>query len=132
MAHKQPHTGITELLRYLSEHEYKLAVVSNKRDDATRLLIWEYFGDMVSVTVGEKDGVPRKPEPDMLLNAMRELGSEPCECVYVGDSEVDIETARNAGMKCISVSWGYRDKASLLASGAELLAEKPEEIIGMV
>lgn len=128
----KPFPGVTELIRYLSEHEYKLAVVSNKQDDATRRLIRQYFGNAVSVTVGEKSGIPRKPEPDMLLNAMKELGSTPEECIYVGDSEVDIQTAKAAGVKCISVSWGYRRREALLGFGAELMADKPEEIIKLV
>lgn len=124
----KPFDGITELLKYLSEREYKLAVASNKPDNATKQLVKNHFGSMISVAVGEQPTMQRKPAPDMAFFAMRELGSVPEECVYVGDSEVDIETAKNAGMKCISVSWGYRKRELLLQSGAEAITDRPEDI----
>lgn len=129
----KPFAGIVELLKSLSNNGYKLAVASNKPDNATKRLIDHYFGELICVAVGERQpDLRRKPAPDMALLAMKELGSTPEECVYIGDSEVDIATAKNAGMKSISVSWGYRQREFLLQSGAEVIVDKPEDILTLV
>ena len=124
-----PYPGIIELLRELNRREFKLAVVSNKQDPVVKKLARKFFPGLISVAVGESPSVARKPAPDSVLSAMRELWSEPFECVYVGDSEVDIETARNSGLPCISVLWGFRSCDFLLAHGATTFAERPADIL---
>jgi phosphoglycolate phosphatase len=126
----RPYDGIMRLLSALRDEDRKIGVISNKVDFAVKQLCREYFGDFVSVAVGENEeaGVRKKPAPDSVLAAMRTLGAEPADTVYVGDSEVDIQTARNAGIACISVSWGFKDKEFLLRSGATCLAESVEEL----
>ena len=113
-----PYPGIPALLARLRERGVRVAVVSNKFDAAVKDLCHAYFGGEVEVAVGESPAVAKKPAPDAVLAAMRELGVSPADTVYVGDSEVDVETARRAGVPCISVLWGFRDRAELVAHGA--------------
>jgi phosphoglycolate phosphatase len=127
-----PYEGVMDLLRELSEKEYKLAVVSNKPDKTVRFLVRHFFGGLISVAIGEKTGINRKPAPDTVNAAMNELFSFPYECVYVGDSEVDITTAKNAGIDCISVPWGFRSRDFLVESGAKMIANNPSELLKML
>lgn len=124
-----PYEGIDEMLRELKRRGKNIAVVSNKFYDATRQLCLHFFPDTVSVAIGEKEGINKKPAPDTVVEALRQLGVGKEDAVYVGDSEVDIQTARNCGMPCISVLWGFRDKDFLIESGATTFAEKPAEIL---
>ena len=94
-----------------------------------KTLARKFFSGLISVAVGESADVARKPAPDSVLSAMRELWSEPFECVYVGDSEVDIATARAAGIPCISVSWGFRSRELLKDHGAATIISKPSELL---
>ena len=105
-----------------------MAVVSNKFYAATQELCRHFFGDLVQVAIGEREGISKKPAPDTVLEAMRQLGVKPEECVYVGDSDVDIDTARNSGLPCISVLWGFRDKDFLMAHGATTFIYDPMQI----
>lgn len=130
--HTRPYEGIMELLATLREKGYAVAIVSNKIDFAVKELSKLYFQGIVPVAIGEKEGIRRKPAPDTVFEALKELGRTKEEAVYVGDSDVDIETAQNAGMPCISVLWGFRDKAFLEAHGASHYAEKAEEILKYV
>ncbi len=130
--HTRPYEGIMELLATLREKGYAVAIVSNKIDFAVKELSKLYFQGIVPVAIGEKEGIRRKPAPDTVFEALKELGRTKEEAVYVGDSDVDIETAQNAGMPCISVLWGFRDKAFLKAHGASHYAEKAEEILKYV
>ena len=127
-----PYAGITRLLADLHGRGYKLAVVSNKFDRAVKDLMPKYFPGLLHAAAGEDEdrGVPKKPDPTMVHRVMEELGAE--KAVYVGDSEVDMETARNAGLPCISVTWGFRDRDFLLANGATTLADTPEEVLELV
>lgn len=95
-------------------------------------LISHYFGELVDIAVGEMDGCRRKPAPDLVEFALRKLEKSPSEAIYVGDSDVDILTAQNASMACISVLWGFRDRTFLLENGAGLIAEKPEDIYSVL
>ena len=124
-----PYPGIIELLRELSRREFKLAVVSNKQDPVVKKLARKFFPGLISVAVGESPSVARKPAPDSVLSAMRELWSEPFECVYVGDSEVDLATARAARIPCVSVSWGFRSRELLTDHGAAKIINKPSELL---
>lgn len=121
--------GITALLRELDRAGYKLAVVSNKFDAAVKDLCSVFFGSVIKVAVGESDGVLRKPAPDAVFKALDELGSSAARAVYVGDSEVDAETAQNAGLAFVGVTWGFRDRAVLEQKGAEYIIDKPCELL---
>ena len=125
-----PYDGVMELLEELHRRGKKVAVVSNKFYAATQELCRHFFGErLVPVAIGEREDIRKKPAPDTVVEALRQLGSTASESVYIGDSDVDIDTARNSGMPCISVLWGFRDKAFLLAHGATTLVEHPEEIL---
>lgn len=128
----RPYDGIMELLKKLSQKEYKLAIVSNKPDGPVKVLNKEWFGDYISVAIGEKETVRKKPAPDTVLEAMKELFSEKYETVYIGDSEVDIQTAKNAGVDCICVSWGFRTVESLIENGATVIVDDPLDILKQV
>jgi phosphoglycolate phosphatase len=134
--HTRPYDGIPALLQALRARGVRVAVVSNKFDAATKKLCAKYFGDLVEVAVGERAGVRKKPAPDTVFEALRELGvtaeGSAKGAVYIGDSDVDIETAKNCGMDCISVTWGFRDEEFLIANGAETLAHTPEKLLGII
>ena len=121
--------GVVPVLRKLKEKGYALAIVSNKIDFAVKELNDLYFKGIVPVAIGEKEGIRRKPAPDTVFEALKELGKTKEEAVYVGDSDVDIETAKNAGMPCISVLWGFRDKEFLAEHGAEYYAETADDVL---
>ena len=123
-----PYPGVDALLRQLHAQGRKLAIVSNKPDEAVRALRTEFFADTVPIAVGETAAIRRKPTPDMLLAAMEKLGAERTSTVYVGDSEVDIATARAAGLPCISVLWGFRDRDLLEQAGAQQFAADAGEL----
>lgn len=110
----KPYNGILEALAVL-QNKYPIAIVSNKPDTAVQPLCAHHFPGIYAR--GERPGCPRKPYPDMVYQTMADIGAE--KCVYIGDSEVDVLTARNAGVPCISVLWGFRDKADMEAVGAE-------------
>ena len=108
-----PYPGIVDLLKELKASGIRTAVVSNKPDPAVQKLCRVYFPDVFSFALGEIEGVPKKPEPDMIYICLKELGVSPAEAVYVGDSEVDIQTAVNSGLPCIGVDWGFRRRDEL-------------------
>lgn len=120
--------GIAELLEALKAGGYRTAIVSNKLQGGVDELYRRYFADTVQVAVGERPDVPCKPAPDMVETALRELGTTKAGAVYVGDSDVDVATAAAAGLPCISVLWGFRDRDFLLCHGATCLAETPADI----
>ena len=127
----RPYDGITVMLRQLKKQHCKIAVVSNKFDKATKNLCNKYFPDLIDVALGENEsrGIRKKPYPDMVLQALDMLSSSSEEAIYIGDSDVDIATARNAGIPILSVLWGFRNKDFLSEHGAEMFAEKPEDIL---
>lgn len=127
-----PYDGIIEVMRELKLRGYKTAIVSNKIDSAVKELHQRFFGDSVDIAIGEQPGINRKPAPDMVNLALKELGSSKEESVYIGDSEVDFMTAENSGLPCISVLWGFRDKDFLIEQGAYCFAEKPQDIIDIL
>lgn len=124
-----PYDGIMQLLKTLHEGGIRIAVVSNKLYAATRELCRHFFADTVEVAIGEKEGINRKPSPDTVIEALRELGVDNSDAVYIGDSDVDIATARNSGMPCISVLWGFRNRSFLVSHGAETFVEHPSELL---
>ena len=125
----KPYPQIPALLDGLKGMEIKLAIVSNKFSDAVGMLNRKYFGDKIGVSIGETAGVRKKPAPDTVLLALDKLGCSREDAVYIGDSEVDIQTARNAGMDCISVSWGFRDREVLEQNGAGLIFDAPGQLL---
>ena len=132
MEHTAPYPAIPALLAALRERGVRVAVVSNKFDAAVKSLCAHYFEDAVEVAVGERADVRKKPAPDTVFEALRALGTSAEHAVYIGDSDTDILTARNAGMDCISVTWGFRDEEFLLAHGASRLARTPEELLNHI
>lgn len=120
--------GVLQLLKELKSGGYRLAIVSNKPDSAVKDLNRIYFQDFVEAAIGEKEGVAKKPSPDTVFAALKELSMPSESAVYIGDSDVDILTAKNAGLPCISVLWGFRDKEILDAAGGTQFAGKPAEI----
>ena len=121
--------GVAEMLCDIHSQGYKTAIVSNKLQAGVDELYQAYFRDVVDVAIGEREGVRRKPAPDMVCLALRELGMNKDEAVYVGDSEVDVETARNSGLPCISVLWGFRDRDQLVEAGATTFIHHPRELL---
>lgn len=113
--------GIDELLKKLKEQKVKTAVVSNKADYAVQTLVKKYFDGLFDYAVGEKQGVRKKPCPDSVNEVLRVLDTPKEAAVYIGDSEVDVATAKNAQMDCIAVDWGFRDRDVLINSGATLI-----------
>ncbi|MGN0602841.1 MAG: HAD family hydrolase [Oscillospiraceae bacterium] len=124
--------GIKPLLEQLRANGVKTAVVSNKADYGVQELCKEYFDGLFDYAVGEREGIRRKPAPDSVNEALRVLGIPKSEAVYIGDSDVDYETAVNAGLPCISVLWGFRDEEFLRSKGASLFVHKPSEILSIV
>ena len=125
----RPYDGITELLGRLKDSGCLTAVVSNKADYGVQELCARYFPGMFDLAVGEREGIRKKPAPDSVLYVIETLGADKAKCVYSGDSEVDVQTAHNAGLPCVGVTWGNRDVSELITAGAEYIAEKPYEII---
>lgn len=135
MAHSldttRPYDGIPETLEALKVKGCHLAVVSNKMMAATQDLCRHFFPDTIEVAIGENEaeGIRKKPAPDTVIAALRQLGVGQEGVVYVGDSDVDLETARNSGLPCISVLWGFRDRDFLLQHGAETFISAPSELL---
>lgn len=123
-----PYSGIMEMLQQLKAQGKRIAVVSNKFYAATQDLCKHFFGDTIQVAIGEREDIKKKPAPDTVLEALRQLQVTRQDAVYVGDSEVDVETARNSGIPCISVLWGFRSKSFLLSHGATTFIETPIEL----
>lgn len=124
-----PYRGIIELLEVLQNRGIKMAIVSNKIDSAVKELNNFYFSEYTKTAIGEMEGVARKPAPDTALKALRELGVSADKAIYVGDSDVDIKTARNAGLDCVSVTWGFRDRDFLIENGATRLIDYPLQLL---
>ena len=128
----RPFDGIPPMMRRLKGDGLALAILSNKPDAAVRPLARRYFADTVSLAVGELENVRRKPCPDMVISAARQLNVPLNRCLYVGDSEVDIDTAKNAGIDCACVTWGFRTRKQLEKAGAPIIVDTPEELEGYI
>ena len=127
----KPYDGVIELMSKLKARGIKMAIVSNKIHSGVIALRDEFFKD-IDVAIGDMPELNRKPAPDSCFLALRQLGSSVEEAVYVGDSDVDLETAKNAGLACISVLWGFRDKDFLVEKGATVFADTPEDVERLV
>lgn len=127
-AHTRPYDGIVELIEELRSQGVKTAVVSNKPDFGVQLLVQDYFPTSFDAAVGERIGIAKKPAPDSVNEVLRLLDISREEAVYIGDSEVDIETARNAGMTGVIVTWGFRDESYLLSLKPDVLVHDIKEL----
>lgn len=125
----KPYEGIPEVLAELKRRGKKLAIVSNKFYAATQELAKHFFPETIQVAIGERENIHKKPAPDTVLEAMRQLGVGKEGSIYIGDSDVDIDTAKNVGIPCISVLWGFRDKDFLIGHGATHLIKTPKELL---
>lgn len=129
-----PYEGIPEMLKECKKRGFFTAIVSNKLDPAVKDLHKAFFADSIDVAIGETPTVKRKPAPDMVDEAIRQLSLlhgrsiEKSECVYMGDSEVDLQTAKNSDLPCIAVSWGFRDRDYLVEQGAKTIIDCPDEL----
>lgn len=128
----RPYDGIIELLKKLRKEGVKTAVVSNKADYAVKSLCREYFPELFDMAVGEREGIRRKPCPDSVIEVMDKIGADRVKTVYIGDSDVDIATAKNAGVDSIAVTWGFRSKDFLQKHGATVMAENAKELFNVL
>ncbi len=124
----RPYRGMVELIKALKAAGVKTAIVSNKPDSMVQTLATVYYPGIPDVVLGEREGLARKPAPDMVQFALKAIGAEAGRSIYVGDTEVDILTARNAGLGCISVPWGFRSREQLEKAGADPIADTVEEL----
>ncbi len=128
----RPYEGTIELMKHLKDKGIKMAIVSNKVQSAVDTLKDKFFSDVIEYALGDSPDIARKPAPDSCYKVMELLGSSKEETVYIGDSEVDLATAKNAGLDCIAVLWGFRDEDFLIEQGAKVFANKPADIERMV
>lgn len=128
----RPYDGICELIRKLKDRGYMCAVVSNKADAAVQELCKLYFQGLFDAAAGERDGLNKKPAPDLCQLVLEELNIDKSDAVYIGDSEVDIQTARNSGLDEIIVTWGFRSREFLIEQGAKILIDSPGEVLELV
>lgn len=127
-----PYPGILNMLAELKKNGVACAVVSNKYDAATRAVCKLHFGDLIPVTIGEGNGIAKKPCPDGTLKALSLMGVNLEEALYVGDADTDVETAHNAGLFCVGVTWGFRSRMVLEMAGADSIADTPEELLDII
>ena len=128
----KPYDGITKVLNDLKNSGLKLALVSNKADFAVQELMIKYFPGVFDFATGEKEGARRKPYPDSVFAAMEYLNADKNKTVYIGDSEVDVETARNCGIPCVAVTWGFRNKTVLSELNPEYIIDDTKDIIDIL
>lgn len=128
----KPYDGMLELVKQLIEKQYRVAIVSNKFDVAVKELNVSYFEGVFPVAIGASERIAKKPAPDSVYAALQQLKSEKSNAIYVGDSDVDVLTAHNAGIPCVGVTWGFRDEELLLSMGAEYIIHKPEDLFGVL
>lgn len=127
-----PYPGVCAMLAALWLKGVRMAVLSNKYDPASKALIAHYFPGFIDLTLGERATVPRKPDPSAVHEILSALDADPASTVYVGDSAVDVQTAHNAGLTAIGVTWGFRSRETLLEAGADMLADSPAELIPLL
>jgi phosphoglycolate phosphatase len=129
----RPYDGVLELLEALKSRGLKSAVVSNKPDPATRQTVAYFFGDgSFDFVIGNRPGMPLKPDPAIALLAIKSIGSQPERCLYVGDTGTDMTTAQNSGCVPVGVTWGFRERDELLSCGAKFLIDSPEELLALI
>lgn len=132
IVHTNTYDGIIEAVNTLKEMGLKLAVVSNKADDMTNIIVKEFFGDIFDKVTGKREGYPTKPDPTLTLKIIDEMGVKPQECIFVGDSGMDCANAVNSGCYPLGVLWGFRKKEELVENGAKTIISYPDEIVPFV
>ncbi len=128
----KPYDGIIDMLKTIKKNEIKTAVVTNKMHSAAVDVVEFFFGELIDVIIGQIDGMAQKPKPDGIYKALELLGVLKENAVYIGDSEVDCITAKNAGIPCVGVTWGFRDRDVLISNGADFIADSPSEIFDYI
>lgn len=128
----KPYEGIIDILKELNKRAIKIGVVSNKKDDATKEICRFFFTPYIDIAVGDNPKRKKKPAPDNVYEVMSKLKSSRDKTIYIGDSDVDVKTAKNAGLYCIAVTWGYRPKEILEKEKADLIIDKPSEILTLL
>ena len=127
-----PYEGVIPLIEKLREKGIKTAVVSNKLHQTVYELCQDYFPGLIDEAIGVSVEAERKPSPVNVYKALEKMGATADECIYIGDSEVDVQTSHNAGVKCIGVTWGFRDKEELVEAGAEIIFDNCDEILHFI
>ena len=127
-----PYPGIMDMLEALARAGVKTAIVSNKNDPNVQALTGAFFGGRIDLAVGEREGVRPKPCPDAPLQVLKQFGLRPEEALYVGDSDVDAETASNAGMPFAAVTWGFQSRERLVKAGAKTLVDTPQALLNVI
>ena len=128
----RPYDGILPLLHELKKLGIRIGVVSNKMDEATKESSRHYFNDYIDVAIGDTLQRRRKPAPDNVHEALMQLGSKKQTSIFVGDSNIDVQTAKNAGLICVGVTWGYRSKEVLISEGADFIIDEPVELMNLL
>jgi phosphoglycolate phosphatase len=128
----RPYEQIPRVLKRLKQMGIKIGVVSNKPDEATKEMCRFYFGEDVDAAIGDNTERRKKPEPDNIVEALKQLGSRKETALYAGDSEVDVAAAKNAGLNCAGVTWGYRSRETLIEAGADVIIDEPEQLITLI
>lgn len=124
--------GVSELLEELKKRGFKIAVCTNKAEPMAKIVVEALYGDIFDFVFGQREGIPGKPDPTLAKLLMKELGVEPEECIFLGDSGVDVKTAVNSGAVAVGELWGYREIEELNENGAEFIIEKPEELLNLI
>lgn len=133
MNHKtKPYDGMLDLIKTLLNKDYRIAIVSNKFDSAVKELNNIYFEGLFPVAIGSSETVAKKPAPDSVFEALKQLGVTGKTAIYVGDSDVDVMTAKNSGLECVGVTWGFRDEELLSEMGAAYIIHKPEQLLDIL
>lgn len=127
-----PYENVIDLLKILRQKKYNIAIISNKSDDKVQVLKDTFFKNLVDIAVGTKDFAKTKPNPESTLSIISFFKSNKENCLFVGDSDVDILTAQNAGIRCISVSWGFKSKDDLIKSGATTIIDNPLQLLDLL
>lgn len=128
----KPYDGIVPLLQKLKNSGIQIGVVSNKMDEATKEACRYYFDGYIDVAIGDNPTRRRKPAPDNVYEALMQLGAEKQSTLFVGDSNIDVQTAKNADLVCIGVTWGYRSRNVLISQGADFIIDRPEELLDLM
>lgn len=123
-----PYDGITELLKKIKAYGVKIAVLSNKPHNVTKSVVEKLFGELFDICLGQRDGVAKKPSPDAVFEICEIMNIKPAECIFVGDTNVDVRTGKNADIPVIGVLWGFRDSEELTAAGADYIVSDVNEI----
>ena len=124
--------GVKELVSALKQSGIKIAVVTNKAQEMADKVVLSAYGDVFDIIFGKREGIPSKPDPAAAIAVMKELGVKPDECIFIGDSGVDVLTGVNSGAVPVGELWGYREEEELLNGGAKYIIKKPEELLGII